>query len=558
MVPGDPLVQSRLQAAKQLHQAGSLREAEAIYRQILQTDPRQPETLHLVGLLKYQSGDAASAAQFLQYAAELNPDVPECFFNLGLSFAALGRMDEAIAAFDRAIQLRPDYAPAHNAIGNCFREKKNLALAIKAYRKAVEFRGDVAGFWNNLGIALQSDKQPAAAIEALRRATMLKPDWAEAYSNLGNALWQSGDLENAAAVCRQAIKLQPNLSEAHNNLANVLRDLGQYDEAAEVLTGALAHNPQSPQLHWNFAPLLLMKGDYSRGWQEYEWGRRIPEHTPPFPRFFETMWDGSALNGKRILLDAEQGFGDAIQFARYIPSVARRGGDVILRCDPALDRLLGKIPGANRIVSQREAIPDFEVHCPLVSLPRVLQLDRPEDLPWSGPYLTADAADRDKFRPLLAGAKDRKKVGLVWAGGAGHSNDRQRSARLIDFSALAQIPGIWLCSLQKGPPAQEIPPAVAKGLQINDFTDQLQDFADTAAVIDQLDLVISVDTAVLHLAGALGKPAWAVLPFAAEWRWMIGRSDSPWYPTLRLFRQTARGDWTAPIAQIAAALRELP
>jgi tetratricopeptide (TPR) repeat protein len=552
MVPGDPITQTRLQAAKQHHQAGRLREAEEIYRQILQSEPRQPEALHLLGLLKYQSGDAAAASQFLHQAIEWNPDVPECFYNLGLAVAALGRTDEAIAAFDRAIQLRPDYAPAYNAIGTSLREKGNLARAIAAYRKAVEFRGDVAGFWNNLGVALQSDKQSTAAIDALRRAVALKPDWADAYSNLGNALWQTGDLENAAPVCRNAIQLQPNLLEAHNNLANVLRDLGQYDEAAEVLNRALAQDPQSPQLHWNLAPLLLLKGDFARGWREYEWGRRIPEHTPPFERFFERMWDGSDLRGRQILLDAEQGYGDALQFARYIPIVAQRGGDITLRCDIALHRLLGRVAGVNRIVNKNDPIPGFDVHCPLVSLPRVLGLDRPEDLPWTSPYLAADPELKPKFAEYLDHDEKKFKVGLVWAGGP---HPPGRSAALSMFAALAN-PRIQFYSLQigHGRDQAQSPPAA---MNLIDPTDRIRDFADTAALLDGLDLLITIDTSVLHLAGAMGKPAWALLQFAADWRWMIGRSDSPWYPTLRLFRQTAGGNWATPIAQISAVLREL-
>lgn len=407
----------------------------------------------------------------------------------------------------------------------------------------------------NLGVVLERQGQLDQAITAFQQAITLKPDYAQAHNNLGNALCSQGRLDEAIAACRQATILQPNFAEAHCDLGSALHEKGDRAAAIAAYRRALACNANLPEAHYNLAQLLLLQGDFAPGWTEQEWrglSKNFPSRRQNFP---QPQWDGSALAGRTILLHLEQGYGDVLQFVRYVPMVAARGGTVILACVPELRRLLKDTPGVMRWLMDGEPLPTFDVHCPLLSLPLAFGTSL-QNIPQTVPYLHADAQDTARWREVLAADTQAFKVGLVWAGRPTHINDRNRSLSLNALAPLAQVPGVSFYSLQKGPASQQAltPPP---GLSLIDHTAELKDFADTASLIANLDLVISVDTAVVHLAGAMAKPVWTLLPSMPDWRWLLDRDDSPWYPTMRLFRQSSRGDWAGVITQVTQALAAL-
>jgi hypothetical protein len=338
-------------------------------------------------------------------------------------------------------------------------------------------------------------------------------------------------------------------------LSTTLNRMGRIPEAIAAQERALELEPESAGGHLNMSLLRLLSGDFEGGWSEYEWRWRVLKPIVPEPRFSQTMWDGRELNGQRILLHPEGGYGDTIQFVRYASMVAARGGQVVLGCAEELFQLLQTLNGVTELVVTGNEIPKFELQCPLLSLPRVLKTTT-ENIPARVPYLHADPALAKRCQMALENIDARLKIGLVWAGRPEFFNDRNRSIPLVRFAPLARIPGVWFCSLQKGKAGEQIG-ALPKDWKLTDWTGELRDFADTAALIDGLDLIISVDTAMAHLAGAMGKRVWVLLPYAPDWRWLLGRSDTPWYPTMRLFRQLEAGNWDAPFEEMKEALRTL-
>jgi hypothetical protein len=358
-------------------------------------------------------------------------------------------------------------------------------------------------------------------------------------------------LDQAIACHRTALQLNPNLLEAHSNLGNALVDQGLLDQAIKAYRSALALKPYHPEVRSNLAMCLLLQGDYPAGWREYEWRWSFGDN----PDVSKPLWDGGDLAGRTILLRAEQGLGDTIQFIRYLPLVTSRGGRVIVECQPELIRLLKQLPFASDWIPIGESLPSYDVWRPLLSLPFVFATTT-ENIPQQIPPLVAPSDRVEDFRKALSSCSPGMKIGLAWAGRSGHKNDRNRSISLSLLADLARIPNAHFVSLQKGPSAAQAS-GLESAIKLIDLTDQLRDFADTAALIDHLDLVISVDTSVAHLAGAMGKPVWLLLPFAPDWRWMTGRGDSPWYPTMRLFRQLSIGDWAAVIQQMAEQLSRL-
>jgi len=392
-------------------------------------------------------------------------------------------------------------------------------------------------------------------IAAYRQAITLRPDYADAYSNLGVALIDKGQLDEAIVACRQAITLRPDYANAYRNLGAALADKGQLDEAIAACRQAIKLRPNFARAHHNLALTLLMRGDFQPGWQENEWRWKCRDFPSPARNFSQPQWDGSAFEPRTLLLFPEQGIGDAFQFIRYLPLVVRRGGKIIIECQAEFQRLPRTMSEGCQIVAKGEPLPAFDLYCPLLSLPLVFGTTL-ENIPNIVPYLHADAQDAKRWQQRLddysPGLKVGK-VGLVWAGNPAHKNDRNRSMKLTSLAPLGQVPGVRFFSLQKGAAAAQAktPPT---GMELIDWTPELRDFADTAALIANLDLIISVDTAVVHLAGAMSKPVWTLLPFNPDWRWMLEREDSPWYPTMRLFRQSVRGDWDSVIKRVAEAL----
>ncbi len=425
-----------------------------------------------------------------------------------------------------------------------------LKEALVGYAEAVELDPTSSQAFNNMGVALRAQGAFHAAVASYKRAIAVKADDASCHSNLGNALRALGRHGEAEASHRQALAIDPNYLEARYNLGLVLKDQGLFDEGIACLTAAVRQKPDYIDAHWDLALAWLMMGDLKQGFAEYEWRWRLADNPPR--KFDKPAWNGGPLEGRTILLHAEQGMGDSIQFARYVSLVAKRGGEVIVECQKPLVPLFEQLAGATCIIARNDPLPAFDLHAPLLSLPRIFAT-KLDSIPDTAAYLSSEPARAAKFDDLLD--KKRLNIGVAWAGKPSHRNDRNRSAGLEPFIDLFGITGAAFHSLQVGPRAKDIAATGSAGL-IRNHVERIKDFADTAGLVSKLDLVISVDTSVCHLAGALGKPCWVLLPYTPDWRWLMEREDSPWYPSLRLFRQTNFGDWQGVFENIGAALEQ--
>jgi tetratricopeptide (TPR) repeat protein len=505
------------------YQNNDLAAAERSCNEILQADPGHAEATHLLGMIAHRVGKHDKAVEYIQKAITLQELGKAALnSNLGLAYQSLGKPDEAAACYRQAIALKPNFSEAHFNLGNVLQEQGKLDDAIACYRRAIA----------------------------------LKPESPEAHNNLGHALQEQGHLEEAIACYRQAIALKPDHVEALNNLGLSLQEQGRREEASTCYDQALKLNPQLANAHLNRSFLLLSTGNFAEGWKEYEWRWQCKPLTPP--SFPQPRWDGSDLKGKTILLYAEQGLGDTLQFVRYAPLVKKRGGTVLLGCQKALARLLESAKGIDRLVPFGSGMPAFDVYIPLISLPGLFGTTA-DNVPGEVPYLSANAGLVDHWRKQFESIK-AFKVGIAWQGNSQYKGDRQRSIPLAQFTPLAWLDGVRLISLQKVAGVEQIAP-LADRLPILDLGDRLDEasgpFMDTAAVMKNLDLIITSDTAVAHLAGALGVPTWVALPAVPDWRWLLDREDSPWYPTMRLFRQKERGNWEEVFQRIARELKAL-
>jgi Flp pilus assembly protein TadD len=551
----EPSIDHLMQTGIGHHQAGRLGDAESAYRRVLGRKPDHFNAAYLLGVLAHQSGNSRAAADLIRHAITLNPTHAEAHAKLGVVLASHGQFEPAIEAFRQANALNPRFAEAYTNLGASLAALERFDQAVEAYRKAIAIRPNYPEAFSNLGVSLQELGMRVEAIDAYRRSIALRPGHAEVYSNLGSALTEQGRLEEALAVFDTAIQCNPAYAEAYSNLGRALNDMGRFDEAAVACRKAIALQSGYANGHWNLALTLLSQGDLKQGFDEYEWRFRHKKNADQFKSLPQPQWQGEELRGRTIVLRSEQGFGDMIQFVRYAPAVAARGGRVILESNPELYRLLQRLPGMQQIVQHGEPLPPFDLHTPMLSLPWAFGTDL-HTVPHDVPYLHADPALSAQWRDTFAEHGGNVKVGVVWAGNPKHSNDRNRSMRLLELLHLAGVPGVRFFSLQRGPAGAQLA-VVAGRWPIADYTDRLTDFADTAAMVSHLDLVIAVDTSVAHLAGAMGKPVWVLLPFVAEWRWMIGREDTPWYPTMRLFRQSAEGRWAEVVERVAGELGQL-
>lgn len=536
-----------LQFALAHHRDGRFAEAEAIYRQVLAGDSSHPQALNLLGTLAMQTGRLPLAADLLGRAVEARPETASFHCNLGEAYRRMERLEDAIAHFRRSIELGPGLSMSHNNLGLALGDRGKWHAAVEAFRAAIELQPGCAPFHGNLGNALKEAGELDAAVAELERAVELDPNSAEPHNNLGVALSAQDRAEEAIAAYLRALQLNPRYGEAFSNLGNALFATGDYDRAVKVCRTAVALAPDSPAAHWNLAVALLRTGNFEAGWPEHEWRLRTKLKFPVRP-FRQPQWRGEPLKGRTILLHAEQGFGDGIQYVRYVKLVAERGGRVLLECHPELSRLFEGFRGAERVIARGEPLPEFDLHCPLASLPFACRT-RLETIPAHIPYLDARPELVESWSARL-GPADRARVGIVWAGNPTHPNDRIRSVPLKRLAPLAKA-NVEFHSLQKAPSAaaQAFDPAV--GLRVIDHHRELSDYIETAALIACCDLVIAVDTSVAHLAAALGKPSWVLIPFVADCRWLVGRLDSPWYPTMRLFRQFHRDRWDEPIDAMA-------
>ncbi len=508
---------ARFAGAYQDYLAGRIDEARVICEALIAERPDNADALWLLGKIACESGDTRNAAELIGKAIVFNPAAARYHLALGYAHQLAGDFDSAAGCYRTALDLDPRYAEA----------------------------------WNNLGCVMQMQGRLAEAAQHFRKALDINPALAQANQNLGSLLRDASRLEAAAESYRNAIRAQPGDASLHVDLGNTLRDQEKLDEAIASFDAALKIKPDHAEAHFSKALVLLLQGELARGWQEYEWRWR---REPAVRQFPVAEWDGLPMPDGDLLLYAEQGFGDTLQFIRYAALAARRCRRVIVECQAELKALVATAPGVAQVAAPGEPLPEFAAQLPLLSLPRVFQTTL-ETIPAEVPYLRADPERLRAWRERLAADGEAFKVGLCWAGRPEQWDNTSRSAALDALAPLAMRRGVVYYSLQKGPAAAEAahPPA---GMSLKDYSSELRDFSDTAALISALDLVITVDTSVAHLAGALGAPTWVMLSRLPDWRWLLEDERCPWYPSMRLFRQQESGDWRSVAERIARALSD--
>ncbi|HEX5127922.1 MAG TPA: tetratricopeptide repeat protein [Rhodocyclaceae bacterium] len=564
---------------------GSLERARAM-------DPHQPEVLNNIGLVLHELKRYGEALAHYDRALALNeryldpynnrgvtlealkryddalasydkalslaPSVPELHNNRGNVLSKLKRHNEALMSYERAIALRRDYVEAYKSRGDLLRSIGRYDDALKNYDVAIKFRPDYIDAHNNRGATLHDLKRYDAALASYDIALEIDANSAAAWNNRGGTLHWSDRLDEALACFDRALVIQPDYADAHNNRGFILKDMHRYDEALACYDRAIALDPDNPTAYWNMATLKILVGDYEEGWRLHEWRTKLeePEVKMVKPRHFaQPSWSGSeSLEHKTILLHAEQGFGDVIQFCRYALLVEAMGAKVILEVYPPLVQLLSTLSSTLRVIERGAALPVFDYHYPLLSLPFACGT-KVDSIPAKIPYLSADAGKRQQWRNRL-GEKKRRRIGLVWTGNPDNATNMRRSIPLEDLLALCESDGEYRRDeyhcLQKEISAADR--ALLEARNIPTYSAQLNDFSDTAALVAEMDIIVTVCTSIAHLAGALGKPTWILLCYSAHFMWFAEREDSPWYPTARLFRQVRWGDWPSAVAKAKMAL----
>ena len=518
-VPQQNQVVTLIKQGLALHQQGKFTQAQAIYEKVLEIQANQFDALQMLGILFAQTKQFAKAVDFLGKALQINPNIAACHSNRGIALKELGRFDEALASYDKAISLKPNHAEAFHNRGNVLQKLGRLEEALASYDKAIS----------------------------------LKSDYVEAYSNRGNVLKDLRRLDDALASYDTAISLKSDYAEAYYNRANALKEFGRLDEAQVSYNKAISVRGDYADAHLSLSLCHLLAGNFKDGWHGYEWRWKSKDvsNTKWVREFSQPLWLGAgSLKDKTILLHAEQGLGDTIQFCRYVPLVAQLGAKVILEVQRPLGTLLDGLDGVQQIVAKGDELPEFAYHCPLLSLPLAFQT-APHTIPPTTQHFASDEATAAKWRGLL-GDKIKPRVGIVWSGNSDHKNDHNRSLTLSQLGP--HLPSnVEYISLQK-----EIRDGdkelLAQSSEIRDFSHALDDFKDTVALCELVDLVISVDTSVAHLAGTMGKPTWVLLPFSPDWRWLLDRDDTPWYPSAKLYRQEKYGDWQGVLQRLEADL----
>ncbi len=566
-------------------EAGRWPEAERGFDAVLELEPEQPQALLFAGVLAMRTGRPARASELLQRAVAARPGYAEVHFAYGNALWADGHRGPARVAWQQAIRLEPTHVGALLNLAQAEERSGEAELAVAHCRAAIAAQPESPAPWSALASALCSSGEAAEALQAadaalacddafgpahhhrgmalkalgrtedaaqaLRRAVQHQPGSASSHLNLANLLHDLGDTEAAERHCRAAIQRDPALAEAHTVLGFLLTQTGDLDGAIAACNRALAIEPELPEAQWNLGIALLTGGDLPAGFARYEWRKRHPVLGREFFALPDPEWTGQPLAGSRIVVMAEQGLGDAIMFARYGAVLAERGATVAIACDRRLVPLLRRTPGVTEVLAKRRDMPRFDFWVDQMSLPHLCGTTA-DTIPSPGPYLSADPEASQRWSTRLAGLSGRR-VGVAWAGNPLHSNDRNRSCPPAVFRDILRSPGLAGVSLQVGGSA-----GAAAELELRDWSAALVDYGETAALIDQLDLVITVDTSVAHVAAALGKPTWILLPHCPEWRWLRDRSDTPWYDCVRLFRQPRPGDWAAVRDAVRAALASPP
>jgi tetratricopeptide (TPR) repeat protein len=503
------------------HQQGKLSEAKVIYEKVLAIQPNHFDTLQLLATLFGQTKEFTKALDLLTKALQINPSHAPCYSNLGIILQEFNRLDEALASYDKAIAIKPDYAEAHHNRGNALKDLNRLDEALPSFDKSIT----------------------------------LKPSYAEAHSNRGTTLQELKRLEEALVSYDKAIAINPDYAEAHSNRGTALQELKRLDEALASYDKAISIKSDYASAHWNLSLCHLLRGNFKNGWEGYEWRWKAEDisNTAGVRNFSQPLWLGvESLKDKTILIYAEQGLGDTIQFFRYAQLVVELGAKVILEVQQPLVNLLQNLKSPIQIIAKGDTPTNFDYQCPLLSLPLAFKTEL-----HTIPSLQSIWTHEEKIAKWQAqlGKKSKLRIGIVWSGSTEHKNDHNRSLTLSKLLPHLS-PNVEYICLQKE--LRNIDKELlAEQHQIKYFGDALEDFTDTSALCELMDIVISVDTSVVHLAGTLRKPTWVLLPHSPDWRWLLDRNDSPWYPSVKLYRQEKIYDWDGVLEKVRSDLEKL-
>ena len=503
-------------------------------------------------LVELKQLDAALASY--DKAIAIKADYAEAYYNCGVVFHELRQLASAVASYDRALAIKADYAAAYSNRGIALAELKHFEAAVASFDRAIAIKPDFVEAYSNRGIALVELKQLDAAVASFNKAIATKADFAEAYNNRCDALRELKQLDAAVASCDRAIAIKPDYAEAYVNRGVILKELLQLDAAVASFDKAIEIKADCASAHWNLSLCNLLRGNFESGWLGYEWRWKNEAVSSIIGKrnFPQPPWLGNeSLNNKTILLYAEQGLGDSLQFCRYTRLVAALGANIILEVPHPLVKLLNNLEGVSQVIARGDTLPEFDYQCPLLSLPLAFRTNL-ETIPTSQGYIVSNKEKVAEWQNKL-GERTRPRIGMVWSGSTGHKGGPDRSLSLNQIARLLSNDYQFI-SLQKEVREGDTQ-VLAEFDEIKHFGEEFNDFTDTAALCELMDVVISVDTSVAHLAGALGKAVWILLPFCPDWRWLLDREDSPWYPTARLFRQPAIGDWPSVILKIGRHLQ---
>ncbi|MGD9720319.1 MAG: tetratricopeptide repeat protein [Pirellulales bacterium] len=535
-------------------QQGRFAETEPLWRRIIELDPRHVEAHYRLGSLLQQQGKLPEAVQSLQTAVMLDPHHHAAQNNLGCTYRGMGDWERAEQCFRLALSIKPDFVEGMVNLASLLHDKKEDDAAADMCRQALALQPDNLAAHNNLAAVHFARKEYDQALTHYTRVVELDPGSAEAVANVGATLHMQGRTDEAIEHFRRALEHDPRHERAHYCLGGALHMLGRDDEALASYDRAIAINPENAEAHYYRSFVSLSRGDLAQGWRDYEWRLRCKEFK--IRRFDAPVWDGSPLAGRTLLILAEQGLGDTLHFIRYLQTLSDAGGKVMVEVPPALAPLL-RASGVTGVIPGGTSLPQFDVYAPLMSLPGILGTTL-ETMPRKVPYLAADPRLLKHWRARLQPIEGAK-VGIVWQGNPAYMFDHFRSIPLAEFAPLAEVAGVNLISLQKGTGSEQLA-GIAGRFPVIDlgsgFDAEGGAFMDTAAVMCNLDLVVSSDTAAAHLAGGLGVPVWLALATNCEWRWMHDRDDCPWYPSMRLFRQSRAGDWSGVFARMRDELTQ--
>jgi len=586
---------TRINLGVALRASGRLEEAAASYAAAIDIDPSNADVHMNLGNCLENLGRYSEAEAAYHRCLAIRPDYALAFDNLGIALREQNRHDEAVDAFRRAVAIAPNLASAHNNLGGALLNLDRIDEARDVLVRAINLDRTDWRAWNNLadterraerfedgarladeaarinpgfaeayftaGLCYNELGESAVAIDRYRTALSLRSEYAEAHYNLARCLRHVQKYDEAIAEFERALQIKPDLVEAHNALGALYQEIVEVDKAIQCYNRAIELCPTHVSAHWNRALTRLTIGDYDLGFTDFEWRYQLAHAPVEYPGI--ACWDGEDLSDTRLFVRSEQGFGDTLQCARFLPALKAAGAHVTLECQPGIGELLRGSALCDVVREANADIPadptEFDKQVWLMSLPGILGVGF-ESIPVSSQYLKVPDADYESWRTILDAVRRRSQsrvlAGIVWAGSRKNANDHLRSMLLADMQPLADVDGVTLVSLQQGPPVLQLPNwKGSKPLSVP--SPAVRTFVDTAAMIMSLDVVITVDTVVAHIAGALGRPVWTLIPYGPDWRWSINRDDTPWYPSMRLFRQPKPGDWGTVIASVQAALSEL-